>query len=207
MVTKSLILVLTLAAAVPIAAQSYRFRSSWKAQDIQALDMAGKKVVAVVISKDESLRMSVEEAVARELTARGAVGVAAYRTIPAELLEDGEKARAWFEKSGVAGIVVLQLVGLDKEKVYSAVVWSSVYYQDFNNYYTAGWRTVTPLGPGREITTIAVETLVYDMSNGGLIWGGVTETTNPKNVQTYVTGLASAVSEELQRVGLVRRAR
>jgi hypothetical protein len=33
--------------------------------------MAGKKVTAVMISRDDSLRMSVEEAVARELTARG----------------------------------------------------------------------------------------------------------------------------------------
>ena len=60
--------------------------------------MAGKKVAAVMISHDESLRMSVEEAVARELTSRGSVGVAAYRTIPAELLQDPDKARAWFEK-------------------------------------------------------------------------------------------------------------
>ena len=65
--------------------------------------MAGKKVVAVLISEDDSLRMSVEEAMSRELTARGPVGVAGYRTIPAELLKDPAKARAWFERSIQSG--------------------------------------------------------------------------------------------------------
>ena len=188
-------------------AQSYAFRSSWKAQDIQKLDMAGKRVVAVVISSDESLRMSAEEALARELNSRGFVGVAGYRSIPAELLQDGDKALAWFEKTGVSGVVVLRLLGVDKERVSSSVVWTSVSYQSFNNYYATAWQTVTPIGRGREITNIAVETLLFDVAKGGLVWGGVTETSDVKNVQAYVAGLAGAVSQELQRVGLVTRPR
>ena len=188
-------------------AQSYAFRSSWKAQDIQKLDMAGKKVVAVVISSDESLRMSAEEALARELNSRGFVGVAGYRSIPAELLQDGDKARAWFEKTGVSGVVVLRLLDVNKERVSSSVVWTSVSYQSFDNYYATAWQTVTPIGRGREVTNIAVETLLFDVAKGGLVWGGVTETSDVKNVQAYVAGLAGAISEELQRVGLVTRPR
>jgi hypothetical protein len=37
------------------------------------------------------------------------------------------------------------------------------------------------------------------------VWGGVTEARDPKNLETYVAGLGAAVSEELQRVGLVTR--
>jgi hypothetical protein len=202
-IARALVVVLVCAAAA--YAQSYAFRSSWKAQDIQKLDMAGKKVVAVVISEDESLRMSVEEAVARELTARGSVGVAGYRSIPAELLQDGDKARAWFEKTGVSGIVVLRLLSVDKEKVSSSVVWTTIYYQNFSNYYATAWQTVTPIGRSRDITTIAVETLLFDVSKGGLVWGSVTEASDVKDVQTYVAGLAGAISGELQRVGLVAR--
>jgi hypothetical protein len=193
-----------LACAVPVFAQSYAFRSTWKADDVQKLDMAGKKVAAVMISRDTSLRMSVEEALAREVTARGSVGVAAYRTIPAELLEDPEKARAWFERTGVSGVVVLRLQSVDKEKVASAVVWTTMYYQDFNNYYATGWGGAVPLRT-REVTTIAVETLMFNVSNGKLIWGGVTESTNPKNVQTYIAGLAGEIAKELQREGLTTK--
>ena len=200
-----MMVVLAIVCGAGVSAQSYDFRSTWKAPGVKALDMAGKKVAAVMISHDESLRMSVEEAVARELTSRGSVGVAAYRTIPAELLQDPEKARAWFERTGVAGIVALRLVGVEKEKVYSAVVWSTMYYQDFNNYYATGWGTATPIGNAREVTTIAVETLLFDVATGKLVWGSVTESTNPKNVQTYIAGLAGEIAKELQREKIVTR--
>ena len=92
-----------------------------------------------------------------------------------------------------------------EEKVSSPVVWSTTYYQSFSDYYATAWQTVIPIGPSREVTTIAVETLLFDVKNGGLVWGGVTEARDPKNLETYVAGLGAAVSEELQRVGLVTR--
>ena len=76
-------------------------------------------------------------------------------------------------------------------------------YQDFSNYYATGWGPSTPIGRGREVTTIAVETLLFDVAKGGLLWGGVTEATDPKNVQTYIAGLAGEIAKELQREGLV----
>jgi hypothetical protein len=195
-------LVVMLVCGAAVSAQSYAFRSTFKAKDAQKLDMAGKKVAAVLISHDDSLRMSVEEALARELTARGPVGVAAYRSIPAELLQDPDKARAWFERTGVVGVMVLRVLSVDKETVASAVVWSTMYYQDFNNYYATGWGAATPLRT-REVTTIAVETTLFDVASGKLIWGSVTESTNPKNVQTYIAGLADEIAKELRREGLV----
>ena len=198
-------LVLSLVCGTTMGAQSYTLRSSWKAQDIQTLEMSGKKVVAVLISEDDSLRMWVEEALARELISRGSVGVAGYRSIPAELLQDSDQALAWFEKTGVSGIVVLRPLSVDKEKVSSAVVWSTTYYQSFSSYYATAWQTVVPIGRSRNITTIAVETLLFDVSKGGLVWGGVTEARDVTNVPAYVTGLAGAISQELERVGIVKR--
>jgi hypothetical protein len=193
-----------LACGVSASAQSYAFRSTWKADDVKTLDLAGKRVAAVLISDDSSLRMSVEEAVARELSARGRVGVAAYRSVPAELLKDPDKARAWLEKTGVSSVIVMRVLSVDKEKVASAVVWSTMYYQDFNNYYATGWGGAVPLRT-RQVTTIAVETLLFDVAKGKLLWGSVTESSNPKNVQTYITGLANEIAKELEREGLVSK--
>ena len=55
----------------------------------------GKKVAALVIDKDESLRVSGEEALVRELTARGIQGVASYRIVPREELQNADRARVW----------------------------------------------------------------------------------------------------------------
>ena len=177
-----------------------------RAPGVESFDFRGQKVAAVVISSDDSLRVSGEEALARQITARGPEGVAAYRIIPREELEDPAKARVWFERTGVSGVVTMRVVGVEKRTSYSSVAWTTSYYQSFSNYYMTSWRTVTPLGR-REDTVVAVETMLYDVGEGKLLWASVSNSTNPKQIATFMEGLVAVVVEELQNRGLVRPTR
>jgi len=192
-------------ASLGLAAASHTFTSTWKAPGAGPLNFAGRKVVALVISTDENLRMSAEAALAREITARGPRGVAAYTLIPREEITDKAKARGWFERTAVEGVVAMRIVGIDKQKAYSSYVWSSGYYGNFYDYYGNGWATVTPIGKGHIDTTLAVETLLYRVSDAQLIWASVSQTTNPKDAGSFMKGLVSEVVKELQREGLVSK--
>ena len=195
----------TSCAAGLVAAQP-RLTSTWKAPGTGPLNFADKRVAALVITTDDALRMSAEAALAREITARGPKGVAAYTLIPREELTDKDKAKAWFERSGVEGVVAMRIVGVDKTTSYSAVVWSSGYYGNFWDYYGTGWATVTPIGKGRVDTTLAVETLLFRVSDATLLWAGISETTNPKDAGTFMKNLVNVLVKELQKQGLVRKA-
>jgi hypothetical protein len=195
-----------LVGSAALAAASSDFISTWKAPGAGPINFAGRKVAAVLITDDDSLRVSAEEALAREITARGPVGTPAYRIIPKEELKTPNAAKPWFEKGGIAGLVILRLVATDTEKVYSAAVWSGVSYGHAWNYWDYGWANVYPIGKARLQKTITVETLLYDLSTGSPIWAGVSRTTDPKNVQTYMTLLAVDIVKELQKDGLIRTA-
>ena len=78
---------------------------------------AGTKVVGFVLTKNEAARRAAEDALARELTTRGAQGVPGYTVVPVNVTDEAE-AKALVEKSGAAGVVVMRPVGKDKE-VYS----------------------------------------------------------------------------------------
>jgi hypothetical protein len=188
-----------------LAAESYTLTSTWKAPGEGTLSFAGKKVVALVFTADENLRMSAEEALAREISARGPQGVAAYRAIPRELLTDKEKAKGWFDQSGTAGVVALRLVSKDQARVYDAVVWASGYYGNFYDYYGNAWATVSPIGKGHIETTITVETLMYRVSDAKLLWAAVCQTTDPKDPGGFMKGLAKAVVKQLEKEGVVRK--
>ena len=82
-----------------------KFTSTWKAPDAAGTSFAGKKVAALVMSSDENLRVSGEEGLARELATRGVVPVAAYKLVPREELRDPARARGWFERASVEGVV------------------------------------------------------------------------------------------------------
>jgi hypothetical protein len=193
-----------------VSSASYKFKSTWKAPGVGMLNLGGKKIAALVITSDVNLQMSAEEALKREITARGPIGVAAYTLVPREELRDKDKARPWFEKAGVDGVVAMRVVNVDKEKVYNAVVWSSSYYGNFWDYYGSSWNSVymigTPIGNGRTQTTVAVETLLFNVRENKLIWASVTETTDPESVGSYMKGLVNAVVKQLQKEGLARKA-
>ena len=196
--------VFTLAMILATAPQN-DFLSTWKAPGAAQIDFTGRKVAAVLIVDDTNVRVSAEEALAREISARGAVAVPAYRILPKELLADKDAARAWFEKGRVEGLVIMRVVKTETEKVYSSVVWSSGYYGNAWDYWGQGWATAVPIGKGRDQRILTVETVLYDLSNGVPIWAAATRTTDPKDVQSYMKRLAADIVKQLEKEGLVRK--
>jgi len=189
------------------AADGIEFVSTWKAPGAEAIDFTGRKVAAVLIVDDNSLRVPVEEALAREISARGPIGVPAYRIIPKEELSKPDAARGWFDRAGIAGLVVLRVVKTETDKVYSSAVWSSGYYNYAWDYWGYGWANVYPIGKGRDRRTITVETLLYDLVKGTPIWAGVTRATDPKDVPSYIKGLTIEIVKQLEKEGLVGKGR
>lgn len=187
------------------AAADNEFLSTWKAPGAAPIDFTGRKVAAVLIADDVSVRVAAEEALVREVAARGANGVAAYRVIPKELLADKDGAKAWFQKQRIEGLVILRVVQTDKQKVYSSAMWVSGYYNYAWDYWGYGWANVYPMGKAREQRILTVETLLYDLSKGSPVWAAVTRTTDPKDVQSYVKELAADIVKRLEKDGVVAK--
>jgi len=196
-------LTIALCAAIAAAAADVKFVNVWKSPEVSRLNFAGKKVAALVITDDQPLQMSGEEALTRELSARNVNGLAAYRIAPREELMNAERAKAWFDRAGIQGVVALRPVSKDTEQTYSAVVWSSGYYQSFWGYYGYGWESVAVAKPSGTTTTIVVETLVYDLTTDRLVWAGTSATRDPKHLQEFVKDLVNEAVDEMKKMKLV----
>jgi len=189
-----------------VFAADTKLTSTWKSPEAAGVSYVGQKVAALVITKDDSLRISAEEWLAEELTARGVQGVATYRLIPKEETTSAEKAKVWFDRAQVQGVVVMRLVSADTERTYSPVVWSSGYYPSFYGYYGYGWTTVIDLSGGlRTETKVVIETLVYNVPKNTLLWAAVSETQNPKDARTFMKDLVATVVKAMQKEGLAKR--
>ena len=180
------------------------FTSTFKSPDAGSVTFRGKKVAALVISNDNSLRVAGEEALVRELTARGIQGVATYRIAPKEELTTAEKARPWFERAGLEGIVVLRPVSSETRQAYNSGTWMSPSYGTLWGYYGYGWSTVYVLGSSPKERTVVVETTIYSVSRNQLLWAAVSEVTNPNDLRSSIEELAKASIEEMQKQGLAR---
>ena len=191
-------------AAVGLLSADVDFKSAWRSSEAAQVSFAGKKVAALIISQDESLRMSGEEALARELTARGLESVATYRIAPKEELQSAERAKVWFERANVEGVVALRPVSSEKRASYNPGMWTSPYYSSLWGYYGYGWSSVYTFGSFDRDTIVVVESTIYSVPRNMLLWAAVSETKNPKSLQIAIADIVKGTVKELQKQGLAR---
>jgi hypothetical protein len=199
-----LILVVVVASATALSA-SIKFTSTWKSMDAGTVSFAGKKVAALVISRDDSLRVAGEESLVRELSARGIQGVATYRIAPKEELQRAETAKGWFEKAGIEGVVAVRPVSSDTRQTYTSGTWVTSNYSTLWGYYGYGWGSVYVPGVVQKETVVVVETTIYSVPRNELLWAAVSETRNPEDLRQFVNELVKESVKVLQEQGLARK--
>jgi hypothetical protein len=197
------------ALSVVVLASGTKFTSTWKTPAAAGVSFAGKKVAALIMSDDDGLRVSGEEALVRELAAIGLTqGVASYRIVPREELHDPEKARGWYERAAVEGVVAMRLVKADTRQTWTPSVWSSSTYSTLWGYYGYGWGSLYVSDPGQtRVDQVAVvETLVFSVPKNSLLWAAVTESTNPKDANRVIKDIVTETVKQMTKQGLIRKA-
>lgn len=185
------------------ACASTPFVSSWRAPDAEPLQIVGAKVAAVAMIDQVASRRAAEDAIARELTARGAVGVPMYTVYPNESPSDEPAAREALEREGFTGLVVFRPVSTEHEIVSTPMYWGPGYSMYWGGYYRYGWGMPWYGAEVHTNTVVSVETLVYSLRQNMLVWGGQSTTTNPSSVDRLVRDTAQKVTKELERQGLL----
>jgi hypothetical protein len=179
------------------------FVSSWRAPDAEPLQIHGAKVAAVAMIDQVASRRIAEDAIARELTARGAVGVPMYQIYPDENPTDEPAARAALEREGYTGLVVFRPVGSRQEYTGAPPYVGPAYSMYWGGYYGYGW-AMPWYGPDIVgYTLVFVETLVYSLRQNRLVWGGQSTAIDPSSVDRLVHETAVKVAKELERQGLL----
>jgi len=189
------------------AAASTKFVSTWKDPEAGPIDMSGKRVAAFVVSPDETMRLGPEETLATEMRKRGLDCIAGYTVLPGELARDKEKAKEFLSKAGISGAVVMRVVSQEQKTYYSpGTMWySGPHYPSFWGYWDYGWSAAYQEGRIVSDTIVSIETLVYSIDRDKLLWAGLSETTNPKEIRKFVKELVDEAGKEMRKAGLVRK--
>ncbi len=195
----------TLACLLAAGCSSTRFVSTWKEPTAGAGSLVGQKIATFVLSPRESIRRSAEELLADEISARGATGVAGFTLLPGDQAKDQEKAKKVLQENDFGYAVVLRAVDKEHEERYvPGETWHSpVVYRSWGGYWRYGWTAVHEPGYMTTDTVYTVETLVYSLADEKLIWAGRSETTNPGDIEGFISDYASAVDDELRESGLL----
>jgi hypothetical protein len=177
------------------------FTSTWKAPDGQTINPAGKTVAAMFVSGDERNRHTAENALAKDLNARGARGVPAYSLLPNEVRDDAEDLLASLKKAGVSEVVIMRVVGKDQQPSFTQFSAAGT-----NTSETPGSSNAQGITDLRHFDTlVAVETSVYSLELNELMWSSTSRTTNPRDLDSLVNEVARATANEMVKQGLLAR--
>ena len=185
------------------ACATARVETYWKDPAAGPGDFAFKKVLAMVRVTDGTTRRAGEDELVRVLMsgARGKAGEltaeASYRLLDASDLTNREKARALVESQGFDGLVLMSFVSAQEKVTVSPPSYGTVW-----GYY--GTRTiVTDPGYVQTDTILRVETTIYRVSDGKLLWTGISRALNPRDVPDLVRDVAKSVGDALRSQGLI----
>jgi hypothetical protein len=181
-----------------VACASTTIRDSWRDPSVGRIEF--KKVLAMAITADETLRRVAEDEMVRQMP--GVQAVASYTLLTEEDYRNLEQAKARVAAAGFDGVVTMRLIKSEQQVTQVPGAYATAYPQ-FWGYYGYAWPMVYDPGYLRTDTIVQVETKVYALADDKLIWSGLSETFNPRDAQDLVRGVAEAVAKDMRKQGLI----
>jgi len=119
-------------------------------------------------------------------------------------VDDRQKAAAAIKDSGASAVFVLRPIAVNNEQTYVPPTYmGGGPYGGFGPYYGYGWGAAYSPGYVVNNTVVRVESLVFDLRQDKLIWGGQSETTNPERLDLLIKDVVKGAGEDMQRRGVI----
>lgn len=180
---------------------------TWTNPEYKGVPMT--KTAVIVLAKDEGIRRYAEDQMIKQLP-KGAVGVAGYTLFDKPEQAKVDVVRARLVQDGFDSVLVSRLVSIDKTKSYvppQTYTYGGVQpYGSFPGYYGPAYSTVyTSTTPGYTVedTSVVVETLLYKLPEGTLVWTATTQTLNPQSKAELAQGITYLIGDELKKKHLL----
>ena len=178
------------------------FVRTWTGRDPTLGLKTGDLVAVGVMTTNEREGKAGEEVLAAEMRARG------YRTVEATSLlhwpelPDIPGALAAFRKSGATAAFVIRPLAVEHQatplpptnmRTPVSPIGEASPSGNFGNYVP---------GYVRSDTVVRLSAMVFDLSDGRLVWAGQSETMNPDRLYHLVSSLVRAAESEMARSGV-----
>jgi hypothetical protein len=196
-------------AVLPVAnGKATKLLASWKNPDYSG--SKPRRILVIGMSENPEVRADFEDDLSSALANDGLEVIPGntilFRPDSAELEPD--YLRAQIRDFKIDAVLVSRLVKVDKKTTYipgHSYVVPYGYYQSFYGYYHTAYRQVYSPDYLREDTTVRVETNFYaaNLSDGELIWTGMSDSFNPKSAKKVIDGLVKLVVKELTMQNLL----
>lgn len=176
------------------AARPTQVTTTWK--DPSATPIQFRKVLAIFVGGDATMRRQIENRLARDVPNT----VASHTVIPDAELADTQRVRSRIAGGGYDGVVVLRLAGVETRAGGETIPTMGDPSETLADYLRRSPRSA--LASGQE-TVIIMESRLYSVRDGKLVWAGISESFSPLSIGELVDQLVDASVQELREQRLL----
>ncbi len=178
---------------------STKIEKTWTDPSFTSGSTTFHKVLVIGNLKDESTRRIAEDKMVAAM--KTVTGVQSYT-----YLQANDTARGSVEsrliKDGFDGVVVMHLSSVDKSTSYvPGTTYGGWYGGGYGGWYGGGYGTS---GYYQEDKTFYVETNLYSVTEGKLLWSGTTSSLNPSKLDNTIDEIIATLKAEMVKQGLMK---
>jgi len=173
-------------------------------------DVSFEKLFVIGVARDEGRRLFEDEFV-EALVAKGAEAEPSWTLLPQKEQLTKEEILGSVDGGRYDGVLVTRLLSVEKDQEYVPPksytvpkVHHGYGYYGYYDYYVTSYATVHEPGYFKTDTTFRLETNLFSVATGGLVWSGQSETVNPDSVSEVIDSVTAAVAAELAKEKLIR---
>ena len=209
MMNLKLISLFILAAVMTGCGPSQKITGSWSDPDAKSMGPY-KKAFVIVMTENKEANYFIESQMVKILVARGFKAVKSNDIYPPgfSVTKDftREQLTESIKKTGADAVISLALLDSRKTETYHpGTAYSPVgygYYGSFYGYYNHYYPQVYSPGYYSVDKTFYIETNLYDLESGKLLWSVQSEARNPDNLEDWFTKYSTTLINHLKSKGL-----
>jgi hypothetical protein len=164
-----------------------------------------RRIFVIGVAEIDARRRLFEDRFAAALSRKGAVASPSYGVLPRSQRLSEEEIRGAIRGGDYDAVVVTRLLGVEEKTEYVPPRTYTVpeYYYGYYGYYGATWEVVHEPGYYKTHRIVRLETNLYDVATGELVWSGQSETFDPDSFKDGIDSVTKAVAERLSQESLI----
>jgi hypothetical protein len=164
-------------------------------------------ILIIAVTKEETVRRLYEDSFVDKLSGNGSRALQSYRLSDPSIEPDPAEIEAAVAEAQAKYVLITRHIGTDTKEHYRppvrVPVYADPYYSRMNRYYPMAYHEVYSPGYNYTVTTVSLESNIYEAATGGLVWSARSESVDPKMTKSYVNELVNVFASDLASKGLL----
>jgi hypothetical protein len=164
-------------------------------------------ILIIAVTKEETVRRLYEDGFVAELGKKDVSAVQSYSLTDPEIEPTRQEIEEAVAEAGAQYVLITRHLSTDTKQHYRPPeripVYADPYYSRMNRYYPLAYHEVYSPGYNYTVTTVHLESNIYEAATGDLVWSARSQSVDPKMTKKFIDELISVFTADLSSQGLI----